>query len=80
MSCLFCDILSGKISASFVYRDERVAAFMDIQPVNTGHVLVVPISHAVGMEDLKEEDGAAVFQAAQRVERALKKSVCAAKV
>jgi histidine triad (HIT) family protein len=74
MSCIFCDILSGKIPASFVYRDERVAAFMDIQPVNIGHVLVVPISHAVGMEDLKEEDGAAVFLAAQRVARALKKS------
>ena len=74
MNCIFCDILSGKIPASFVYRDERVAAFMDVQPVNAGHILVVPVSHAVGMGDLAEEDGAAVFLTAQRVARALKKS------
>ncbi|MDI1336060.1 MAG: HIT family protein [Lacunisphaera sp.] len=74
MTCIFCDIIAGKLAGSFVYRDDRVAAFMDIQPVNAGHVLVVPINHAVGLEDLKKEDGEAVFAAAQRVARALRKS------
>lgn len=74
MNCIFCDILAGKIPASFVYRDGRVSAFMDIRPVNAGHVLVVPATHAVGMEDLNEEDGMAMFTVAQRVARALRKS------
>lgn len=74
MACIFCDILSGKLGGSFVYRDDRVAAFMDIQPVNAGHVLVVPIDHAVGLEDLKKEDGEALFAAAQRVAGALRRS------
>lgn len=74
MSCKFCDILAGKVPASFVYRDDCVAAFMDIQPVNTGHILVVPVSHAVGLDDLEEKDGSAVFLMAQRIACAIKQS------
>jgi len=74
MSCLFCDILAGKLPATFIYRDEHVATFMDIQPVNPGHVLVIPVTHAVGLHDLPEADGARVFTVAQRVAAALKAS------
>lgn len=74
MSCLFCDILAGKIPATFVYRDEHTAAFMDIQPVNPGHVLVIPTAHAVGLHDLTEADGARMFSVGQKVTAALKAS------
>lgn len=79
MSCVFCDILSGKIPATFVYRDTQVAAFMDIQPVNTGHVLVVPLMHAQDLEELSVPVGAAIFAAAQRLSRALKTSAYGAR-
>lgn len=39
---VFDQILRGDAPATFVYRDDLVSAFMDIQPVNAGHVLVVP--------------------------------------
>ena len=39
--CVFCDILRHEAKASTVYADEGVTAFMDIQPVNPGHLLVV---------------------------------------
>ena len=74
MSCVFCEILAGRIPASFVHRDERVAAFMDIQPVNAGHLLIVPVAHAQGLEDLPPSDGAAMFAAAQRLRGALQAS------
>jgi histidine triad (HIT) family protein len=48
-ACVFCEIVAGRAPASFVYRDEAVCAFMDIQPVNVGHLLVVPNQH---QEDL----------------------------
>ena len=51
--CIFCSILSGKAPASFIYRDAVVAAFMDIQPVNLGHVLIVPVRHAQYMADVR---------------------------
>jgi len=74
MHCVFCEILAGRIPASFVYRDERVAAFMDIQPVNAGHVLIVPVTHSASLEEVSERDGAAMFSVAQRVAGALKAS------
>lgn len=74
MNCVFCEILAGRIPASFVHRDERVAAFMDIQPVNAGHVLIVPVAHAQDIETLSVPDGAAMFAAAQRLTGALKAS------
>ena len=74
MSFIFCEILAGKVSASFVYRDHQVAAFMDIQPINTGHILIVPVVHAAGLEELSGPDGAAMFATAQRLSRALRAS------
>jgi histidine triad (HIT) family protein len=65
--CIFCDILADKIEASMVYRDERVCAFMDIRPVNSGHLLVVPVAHATYLADLAPEDGAQIMRVAQRL-------------
>jgi histidine triad (HIT) family protein len=74
MHCIFCDILTGKLEATFVYRDDQVAAFMDIQPVNPGHVLVVPVQHFVGLADLPADIGSKIFTVAQNVSAALRKS------
>ena len=43
--CIFCDIVAGKIPCYKVYEDERTLAFMDINPVTPGHVLVIPKTH-----------------------------------
>lgn len=56
MNCVFCRIVAGELPGSFVYRDERCVAFMDIKPVTPGHLLVVPLDHAARLADL---DGAA---------------------
>lgn len=73
-NCIFCDIINGKEEATFVYRDELVSAFMDIQPVNAGHILVVPNEHAPYLADLPVETGARIFQVAQRLAAALRAS------
>jgi diadenosine tetraphosphate (Ap4A) HIT family hydrolase len=41
-SCTLCRLISGQLERSVVYEDAQVVAFMDHQPVNPGHVLVVP--------------------------------------
>lgn len=69
--CIFCQILAGEAPASFVYRDEVVAAFLDIQPVNPGHLLIVPVRHATYLADLDEEVGAQMFRIAQKISNAL---------
>src|SRR5687768_69837 len=65
--CVFCKLLSGELEVSFVHQDDVCSAFMDIQPVNPGHVLVVPNRHATHLADLKQEEGAQVFHVARQV-------------
>ena len=72
--CIFCKILAGDSEGSIVYRDEICAAFMDIQPVNRGHLLVVPVRHAASLSELKEEEGVQIFRVAQRLASALRRS------
>jgi histidine triad (HIT) family protein len=69
--CIFCDILSGQGPASFVYRDELVNVFMDIQPVNPGHLLVVPNTHYASLAELDPAVGCRLFQTGQRLAKAL---------
>ena len=72
--CVFCEILAGRLESTFLYRDELCAAFMDTQPVNSGHLLVVPNRHAADVADLKEEEGARIFRVAQYLTAALRQS------
>ncbi|HMQ62686.1 MAG TPA: HIT family protein, partial [Flavilitoribacter sp.] len=44
-TCIFCKITKGQADASVVYEDDHCTAFMDIQPINAGHVLIVPKTH-----------------------------------
>jgi diadenosine tetraphosphate (Ap4A) HIT family hydrolase len=72
--CIFCRILAGSAPASFVYRDEQVAAFMDIHPITPGHLLVIPVRHAASLAELDSEDGAQIFRVGQKLAGALRKS------
>jgi histidine triad (HIT) family protein len=72
--CVFCRIVNGTTPESVVYADEKVLAFMDIQPVNPGHVLIIPKVHASGLSDLDEETGAHLFKVGMRIAGAVKRS------
>ena len=72
--CMFCEIVAGREPASVVYSDSCVLAFLDVAQINTGHLLVVPRTHAAGLADLDEAAGAAMFRAAQRLAAALRAS------
>jgi histidine triad (HIT) family protein len=72
--CIFCAIVAGQAPSSQVYSDDDVLAFMDIRPFSEGHTLVIPKRHASGLADLEPEQGAKVFQVAQRIALALRRS------
>ena len=72
--CIFCEILQGTAESSIVYRDNLVTAFMDIQPINPGHILVIPNSHAAYLADLEPEAGAHMFSVAQKLAQAIRDS------
>lgn len=72
--CIFCRIASGELPASVVYEDERTIALLDIQPINPGHVLVIPRAHAESLVELSAEDAAQLMQVGQLIDRALRVS------
>ena len=72
--CIFCDIVAGRAPASQVYRDEVAMAFLDIQPVNPGHVLIVPVDHATYLGELDEPTGMHLFKIAMRIAAAVRRS------
>ncbi|WP_345628821.1 HIT family protein [Rugosimonospora acidiphila] len=70
--CVFCQIIRGRLPASYAYADEEVVAFMDLRPLTPGHLLVVPREHASGLMDLDEAGGLHVWLVAHRLARALR--------
>jgi histidine triad (HIT) family protein len=73
-TCIFCDILTGRNPAVFIHRDNLCAAFMDIHPVNPGHVLVVPVRHAAMLSELDDDIAGHLLSVARRVDVALRSS------
>ena len=65
--CPFCDIIQGAGEVSSCYEDAVAIAFMDIQPVNPGHVLVVPRQHYEALHDLPHDVAMHLFEVAMQL-------------
>lgn len=76
-ACIFCKIVAGDIPAHKVYEDDAVIAFLDIHPVNKGHVLVVPKKHSTDYMHAEAETLQAITLAAQKVAGAVTSAVAA---
>jgi histidine triad (HIT) family protein len=73
--CVFCKIVDGDVPSMRVYEDERTLAIMDINPVNSGHCLVIIKAHAPTLWDADPADLQAAILAVQKVAVALKAAV-----
>ncbi len=65
--CIFCDLIQGAAEVSVCYEDAEAIAFMDIQPVNAGHVLVAPRDHYESMCDVPPAVAMHLFEVAMRL-------------
>jgi histidine triad (HIT) family protein len=70
--CVFCKIRDGQIPSVKVHEDERTLCFMDINPLNRGHCLVVTKRHAATLWESDEADLAAAIGTARHVALALR--------
>jgi len=75
MDCIFCKIVAGEIPAVKVLDEEKVFAFMDINPASRGHMLVVPKSHAENIFEISEGELSAVMGAVKRCAGAVKEAL-----
>ncbi|HET8632738.1 MAG TPA: HIT family protein [Gemmatimonadales bacterium] len=74
MTCIFCDIVAGRAPASFVHRDELVAAFMSLHPTAPGECLVIPNTHIDHFTDVPDALAAHIMTVAQRIGRRMRAS------
>lgn len=55
MECIFCKIAAGQMPCKKVYEDDKILAFLDINPANPGHTLVIPKKHYETIFDVDED-------------------------
>ncbi len=71
---MLCDVVSGALPGSFVYRDDLLSGFLDIRPVSPGHTLLVPNAHAALIGDVPPEVRDHLFRIAVRLADAIRHS------
>ena len=74
-TCLFCRVVRRELPATVVAEDESAVAFRDIDPKAPTHVLVVPRRHVSNLEDLADEEYAALMALVRDANRAVKAAV-----
>ena len=71
MSTVFTKIINDELPGRFVYRDDKVVAFLTIEPIAPGHTLVVPVEEVDKWTDASPELWAHLNEVAQKVGQAV---------
>lgn len=72
MKCIFCEITARREPASIIYEDDRVIAFMGVQPINPGECMVIPKAHIDHFTDMPDALAAHVMTVGQHLARKLR--------
>ena len=74
-NCVFCQIAAGQLPSQTVYQDKLIQAFLDIRPVQPGHLLVITKAHYPQLQDVPDEQLGSIFAKVkwlrQRLQQAL---------
>ena len=79
-NCLFCKIIKGELSNYKIWENERFLAFLDINPVNPGHTILIPKKHVDYIFDLEGPLYLEMFKIVKQLSKALKKAIRSKKV
>ncbi|MGG1686521.1 HIT family protein [Pseudalkalibacillus sp. NRS-1564] len=71
-ACLGCQLANKIQSVHVVYEDDDVCCFLDIEPFNEGHTLIVPKKHFLDVEELDMKTANAIMVASMKISRAIK--------
>ena len=73
--CIFCKIIAGEIPSFKIFEDNETFAFMDINPANEGHALVIPKEHATDVHSVSDSAIAATVKTAKKIAAAVDKTL-----
>ena len=74
-NCIFCKIVNGKIPSVKIYEDEKFLAFLDVNPINPGHALLIPKKHEDYLFDLNNEEYKKFMLTAKKIAKILKEKL-----
>jgi histidine triad (HIT) family protein len=75
VDCVFCKVLNGQVPSMKIDEDDRTLTFMDINPLSSGHCLVVPKRHAATIFEADVRDLEAAMVTAKRVALAIQEAL-----
>jgi histidine triad (HIT) family protein len=78
--CIFCKIIKKDIPATLVWEDEKFLAFLDVRPVNPGHLLLIPKEHIAYIFDIPQPLYNELFETAKVLSTPLQKAMSSVKV
>jgi histidine triad (HIT) family protein len=73
--CVFCKIVEGKLPSRKVYENRHILAFLTIEPISRGHLLIIPKKHFENIYDISESDLKEIIVSAKKIAKFLKTSL-----
>jgi len=73
--CIFCKIINNELPSSKVFENKNFLVFMDIRPVNHGHLLIIPKKHITWMQETPDKTLSDIFKLTKKMMVALKKGL-----
>jgi histidine triad (HIT) family protein len=80
VDCIFCKIVGKEIPAHIIKEDENVLVFLDVNPVNPGHLLIIPKEHIESVFDLPDEQYKNIFETAKALSTPLQNAMQSRKI
>ncbi|MBE6060033.1 MAG: HIT family protein [Clostridium sulfidigenes] len=72
MDCIFCKIVKGDLPSNLVYEDDLIMCFLTIEPINEGHVLIIPKSHYLDTDEIPTEVVTSMMVLSKRIVKVIK--------
>ena len=80
MDCIFCKIVNGSAPSHPVWENENFLAFLDINPVNAGHTMIVPKHHLDYVFNLEEPLYCELFRVAKELSEPIRRAMQASRI
>ena len=80
MNCLFCDFITGEKDFFKIWENDHFLAFLDINPINPGHTLLVPKKHYSDIFEMDQDTYVDIFEVARLLANKIKKTLDAPRV
>ena len=72
MECIFCKIAKKEIEATIVFENDELLAFLDNDPINEGHILIIPKQHFLDIDEIPKKLACDIMELSQKIVKTIK--------